>query len=471
MSIKKTTEQFAQELLDKFGLVLTGEYKGAHSTVDFVCKNGHTNSAVATNLIRRGYTCKQCKHNRLVVPKVQWGTGALEELLELTQAGKTLEEIAKYFSTTPSAINNACAKFEISRSKSINTYTALAAKVEGQGRILLTPKTEFNAACTYVTIKCPNGHSVKQLASNVMYKDTGCPQCSFADGKSKTEHSLIKFIQDNYAGWIELGDRTILAGKELDIVLPDLGLALEYNGEYWHSEQHVKKDYHINKTEMVEDFGYRLVHVPEHSWLKRTEQWKSYILNLIGRTAAKIPARKTTIKKLDFWPRDWLEANHLQGAGSPTGINYALMLGEEMVACMTFSKPRFTKQYEWELVRYCTKLNTIVVGGASKLIRAFEQEYAPQSLVSYANRYWSQGNVYKTLGFTHSHNSEPGYYYAKRLDTISRYQAQKHKLPDLLKDFDPQLTEVENMHNNGYFRVWDCGNQVWVKSYLLAASK
>ena len=38
---------------------------------------------------------------------------------------------------------------------------------------------------------------------------------------------------------------------------------------------------------------------------------------------------------------------------------------------------------------------------------------------------------------------------------------QKHKLQNILENFDKDLTEWHNMKNHGYDRIWDCGNDVW----------
>ncbi len=44
---------------------------------------------------------------------------------------------------------------------------------------------------------------------------------------------------------------------------------------------------------------------------------------------------------------------------------------------------------------------------------------------------------------------------------FSRLQFQKHKLKNILENFDPNLTEWENMQLNGFDRIWDCGNLVF----------
>ena len=133
---------------------------------------------------------------------------------------------------------------------------------------------------------------------------------------------------------------------------------------------------------------------------------------------------------------------------------------------MTFSKCRFDKKHEWELLRFCNKLGYHVPGGASKLLKYFERNYNPKSLVSYADRRWSQGKVYEKLGFTFSHASAPNYWYWKdRYLLESRVKYQKHKLKTILEKFDETKTEVENMQDNGYNRIFDCGNLVYEKIY------
>ena len=134
---------------------------------------------------------------------------------------------------------------------------------------------------------------------------------------------------------------------------------------------------------------------------------------------------------------------------------------------MTFGKTRFSKKYEWELLRFCCKLGYHIPGAAGKLLKHFERKYNPKSLVSYADRRWSQGQLYGKLGFTLDHVSNPDYWYFKQNTILleSRVKYQKYKLSKILDNFDENKTEVENMKANGYFRIFDCGNFVFVKEY------
>lgn len=278
--------------------------------------------------------------------------------------------------------------------------------------------------------------------------------------ENKREFSKSK-IQDGLFDWIPLENkvsntRGIIRPYELDIYLPDFKLAIEYNGSYWHSEGRKEKEYHLKKTNLCNEKGIQLLHIFDFDDL---DIWKSMISNKLGLNE-KIYARKCIIKELEYKEiKDFLKINHLQGA-CPSKINLGLFYENELVQVMTFGKPRFNKKYNYELLRLCTKKYFNAIGGASKLFKYFTQKYKG-SIISYANRRFSNGNIYKQLGFKELNKTEPNYWYTKEDKILSRYQCQKHKLNSLLEVFNPELSESENMTNNGYFRIYDCGNIVY----------
>jgi hypothetical protein len=278
------------------------------------------------------------------------------------------------------------------------------------------------------------------------------------------ELRVVDFIKQNYNGWIELSNKDITYPKELDIVLPDLGIAVEVNGVYFHREEAKGKDYHIDKTKAVEAVGFQLIHIFEDEWLYKQEIVKSRLLSLLGKNS-RLYARNLSVKEISF-PSTFLANNHLQGVGSPCSINYGLFDNDILVAAMCFSKPRFDNTHDYELVRYCCSLGYNIVGGASKLLKAFTRAYPDASIVSYSDKRWSVGKLYSTLGFTLSHSSAPNYKYYKGLKSLSRYTCQKHKLKQLFPDtFQEELSEQDIMRLNGYYRVFDCGNDVWTLNH------
>ena len=255
--------------------------------------------------------------------------------------------------------------------------------------------------------------------------------------------------------------------KEIDIVLPDIKLGIEYDGLIFHSEgllnegrvRNVDKNYHLNKLELCNSKGYDLFHIFESD---NIDIWISMINNRLGLNE-RIYARKCIVKELKSTEiKDFLNNNHLQGFIN-SSINLGLYYNDELVSVMTFSKPRFNKKYDYELIRFCNKLNTSVIGSASKLFNYFIKNYNPKSIISYANRRFSNGSIYEKLGFNFLRKTAPNYFYFKPSIRIlmSRNQFQKHKLANLLDKFDENLSESENMFNNGYRRIYDCGNLVY----------
>ena len=282
---------------------------------------------------------------------------------------------------------------------------------------------------------------------------------------SQFEKDIASHITQHYSC---LRNTRAIIGKELDIYIPELKIAIECNGIYWHSELNGKdKFYHLRKTELCDQHKIQLIHVWEDDWSDKQEIIKSRLNSLLG-VNNPVYARKTTIVKLQSKETtEFLEQNHLQGA-CRASIHYGLMYNNHLVAVMTFGKARFSKRYEYELLRYCSVLNSNVVGGASKLFKHFINEHNPSSVISYANKEWSRGELYKKLGFEFSHDSAPSYYYIDRdrQKRQSRLKFQKHKLSKVLKMFDSNVSEWENMQRNGYDRIWDCGNSVWIWTTL-----
>ena len=282
----------------------------------------------------------------------------------------------------------------------------------------------------------------------------------FNNGPSKEENELYEFICGLKDDVIQ-SDKKILSGLELDVVIPSEKLAFEYNGSYWHSDLFKNKNYHLNKTKEVKLNGYRLVHIWEPDWYNKKDILKSMIKSIFGKVELRIYARNTTLKEISFTEaNEFLYKNHLQGGGA-SKLRYGLFYNDELVSVMTFSGLRNvtgqkSKDGYFEMHRFCNKLNTSVVGGASKLFKHFIKLHSPKSVTSYANRDWSVGGLYDKIGMKYIGNTAVGYFYVKSKYKYNRYKFQKHKL--VKQGEDPLLTEYQIMLKNGYHRIWDCGN-------------
>ena len=287
-------------------------------------------------------------------------------------------------------------------------------------------------------------------------------------GTSYLEQDFLKFIKSIYNGNIIENDRKLISPLELDAVIPEKKIAFEFNGIYWHSDKikNNNKYYHLNKTLKCEEIGHKLIHIWEYDWINPNKQniLKEKIKALLGVDQTKIYARKCEIKEINSKIKnDFLNKHHIQGEDK-SKIKLGLFHENELVAVMTFGKPRFNKNYEWELIRYATKSGYQILGGAGKLLSYFERNYNPKNIITYADRSYSQGNMYRQIGFENHSQTPPNYNWIKNSIIISRYQSQKHKLKKILCErFDENLSENENMLNNGYHKIFDCGNLIFCK--------
>jgi hypothetical protein len=113
---------------------------------------------------------------------------------------------------------------------------------------------------------------------------------------------------------------------------------------------------------------------------------------------------------------------------------------------------------EYEMLRFCNKLNTIIIGGASKLLSYFIKNYQPKSILTFADKRYSQGKLYNQLGFKKISETKPNYYYFKPNDMIRHYRFNFRKDVLIRDGYDSNKTEKEIMFERKYLQIYDCGN-------------
>ncbi|EPY8037403.1 DUF7487 domain-containing protein [Campylobacter coli] len=420
------------EINNKRKITNLNKYNTEYATQSEVVKN----KTIETNLKKYGVICNsQTKEFKEAVSKT-WASKSARELAELSEKRKQ---------TNLEIYGNECGARHLTKWNDLN-------KDFIEENFMNDSLFDKEAFMCYFNISHVTAAKYKKKF-NISAPDKSC--------RSQIQSKIAKSLEvDN----IVVNSRSIITPYELDIFLPDYNLAIEYDGLFFHSRGLHKhrmfntpdydKKYHLKKTEMCEALGIQLFHIFESDDL---DIWFSMINNKLGLNK-KIYARKCLIKELNYNEVvDFLNENHLQKS-TVSKINLGLFYNNELVEVMTFGKPRFNKNYEYELIRLCTLKYCSVIGGASKLFKYFLDNYDPKSIVSYANRRFSKGSIYKTLGFKFVENTEPNYFYFKDLKLLARHQFQKHKLKEKLEIFDPSLSESANMMLNGYRIIYDCGN-------------
>lgn len=354
-------------------------------------------------------------------------------------------------------------KCALSRKKSTEKFIEDARKVHGDRYTY--EHCVYKGCYKPVKITCPIHGDFKQIASYHLCGN-GCQKCGATCSKAEEEiHEFLKSILPSKTE-IKTHERKLLPGREIDIYIPEKKFAIEFDGLYWHCEKNIEdKNYHLNKTNECEKLGINLIQIFEDEWMNKIEICKSRIKSVLGIIDVKIPARKCTISEIDNkTAKQFINSNHSQGYIGGK-INYGLFYNNELLSVMTFSTLRKNlgnknEENVYELLRFCNKINTTVVGGASKLFQHFIKEVKPKKIISYCDRRWGNGNMYEQLGFKLDHLSQPSYFYVIGRERKNRFCYRKDIL--ISKYGCPkEMTEHEFCLKNHWYRIYDCGTKVF----------
>jgi hypothetical protein len=335
--------------------------------------------------------------------------------------------------------------------------------------IRLYPNVEFiEINKNSIVTKCSECGNTSEMTKQLLYErnkrnHNHCLTCNPIGFKQRSSYeneicTFLDTINVKYQQSYKIPNTKL----EIDIYIPEYNIGIEFNGLYWHNELFKDKNYHINKTTLTNSHGIKLIHIFEDEWIYKSDIVKSIIKNRLNVGESRIYARNCTIKEVTTqMAKKFLEGNHIQGNVN-SKIKIGLFHNDELVSIMTFSKGRVImggKKDEWELNRFCNKLNTTVVGSASKLLNYFIKNHKPNKIISYSDIRLFDGKLYEKLNFNKISTSKPNYWYIIGDLRYYRFSFNKKKL---IKDgYDPNKTEEQIMFDRKIYRIYDCGNVRW----------
>jgi len=307
-----------------------------------------------------------------------------------------------------------------------------------------------------VQVDCLIHGSFMVRPSHHIHYENGCPQCNNEKRQSKGELELFEFISSIYDKKIIRSDRSVLNGMEIDIWIPDANLGIEYNGAWYHSCTNSKnKNYHSIKATIAHRKNINLMQFVDLDMHNKSHIVKSMIKNKLGINS-KIYARNCQLREID--PNEsyrFAQNNHYHGGKNAT-IAYGLYHKGNLISALSMQ----LRDSKAEIARFCTLVGFSVIGGFSRLLTHFIR-HSPTitSITTYVDRcFTTSENCYSKFGMSFAGITKPGYRYLKDNKLYSRIKFQKHKLHSLLKNFDNNKTEIENMLDNGYRLLYDAGN-------------
>ena len=284
-----------------------------------------------------------------------------------------------------------------------------------------------------------------------------CTSCNpIQKGYSVAEKDLLSYVSSIYSGTIIENDRSAITPYELDIYLPDLCLAIEFNGLYWHSDEQKPNNYHRMKSDLCKEKDIHLIHVFEDDWVNKQSIIKSVISNFVNNTInRRIYARKCEIRAISDKTliNNFLVSNHL--LGRTTFISYCagLYYNDELVSLITMHLLKKAER-KWELNRYAIKNGVTIIGGAERLLKHIIQTIDYSSIITYNDNSIFRGLVYKRLGFQYVRTNAPNYMFIQG-DCLERFPKQTIRKWNVgySREMEQQL---------GLHRVYNAGNDVYI---------
>lgn len=268
----------------------------------------------------------------------------------------------------------------------------------------------------------------------------------------------------------KLNDKKLLNGVEIDILIDEIKLGIEYNGLFYHTEDMGKdRNFHLNKTKLMNQKGYKLIHIFEDEWIHKKNIIKNKILHLCGKNMSEvIGGRKCNIRNISqIEKNEFLDKYHIQGKDKSI-ISLGAFYGDILVSVMVFDDKRTmtnTKESNlFELTRFATNINYKIPGIGDKLLKYFVTHYSPSSIISFGDIRWVMdggNNFYTKLGFNLVNILKPEYkYYNPKFDRnkrLHKFGFGKNNLKKRFPNLDFSKTEKQLMSELGYDRIWDCG--------------
>lgn len=327
-------------------------------------------------------------------------------------------------------------KISVSETKTTEKFVLEARKVHGDKYDY--SRTKYLSAKDKVCIICPEHGEFWQEASSHL-SGCGCPKCNHII--SKAEMEIVDFIKGKHKIEVITNNRNILTGhKELDIYIPSLKIAFEYDGMIWHSDRfRIDSNYHLNKTEECLKQWIKLYHVFEYEWINKREIVKRKIEQILGfvNDENNILNECNIMEINEEIAKDFNEKNNLQGHFA-SSLYIGGFYNGKLVSVISLSREN---DNEWRLTRltYSTNNDTII----KKSMNYFIDKYKPHKIEAFDDRRWvviQTDSIYNRLGFDFAEILPPDYGYTKgQNDYIN-----KEKLKDCRL-------------SNDYYRIYDCG--------------
>ncbi len=457
---KKTINDIELKIKESGSQLVSTKYKNSQSKLIICCSSGHKYET-NWNRFQQGHGCPQCAGlekktidgvkifiektgHRLLSTKYENSRSKL--LIECPQ-GHQYETTWSRFH-----LGQRCSYCAGTKRKTTEEITDLMAK---EKYTLLSAK--YCGSKSKLNIRCDCGHEY-QTIWNVFQQGHRCPAC--ANNASEQELEICEFVKNLIPNTLSRQRPSFMQGKELDVYVPEKNFAIEYNGLYWHSSEHIAKSAHREKFLLCKAAGVHLFTIFEDEWRDKRPLIEKMIEYRLGcLKAEKVRASRCEVRPVPVSEeKEFYNRFHLAGYTRST-MALGLYYEDRLVSCLTFRKPYADRQKGTvEIARFANDYDYVVHGAFAKLFAVAKKELTGkfERISTYSDCRLSWGEVYLNNGFTFLGHNQCNYWYVVDNKREFRY---KHRRTDKWNEFGK--TEKEQNHNQGWYEIFDCGHYKW----------
>lgn len=288
---------------------------------------------------------------------------------------------------------------------------------------------------------------------------------------SKAEEDIRQYLQ-NITGFECEKNRKVLSGREIDILIPEIKIGIEYCGNKWHSELfgHKSPTFHLEKHTLAKSAGINLITIFEDEYIKDPEGLKLRLSNTLGLYDPNIKGN------IDDWSVTMIQNNMVDSFCKSQNydfdpnyiISFGIFDGNSLIAVMTLQQ---FGDSDWKISDMVFDWHYPEEEIVKRFTDKFFQLFNGASVTIDVDRRWvinEEDNIWTRLGFKFKEYTDPRCYYLS--ERLWRGLRKKHTdINTLLKGRITSLTTNEEkdgmIKNLGYDRIWDCGaiRYVWKK--------
>lgn len=273
---------------------------------------------------------------------------------------------------------------------------------------------------------------ISRSCMNARIRKYGYDLASNMDKRTSELEIIMSDLLDNIG--VEYKTGINIGGKFPDFVLEKL--IIETDGLYWHSDAvNSDKEYHAKKRKLYLDNGYFPLFFREDEIETKLDIVQSIIKNKLGIISNKVFARNCIVQEFKDKDISFFKQNHLMDSGQGKCIG---LFKDGICSC---ALQYISKKGGIEISRFCNKLDTIVVGGFSRLLDKLPQ----RRIISFVDRRYGDGKYLENLGFK-IENEDVSFRWVKNNKTFHRLKFKSN-----------------TGYDEGCYKIWDCGQAKYVR--------